>query len=161
MILPFIAVLAAYIVCGRIAGGLAPDAPLSHGALAALISFGGWLLVRVTIPLVLGNDLGFGGRAIVTNTMFATVFGLLGGALEHAATRASEPSHLDFGPQHPAARDVGDTGRRRDRIEDLVAERREIPGEGEPVADLDARSDRHRGRPRGGTSVRRRARRTR
>jgi len=42
---------------------------------------GGWLLVRVTIPLVLGNDLGFGGRAIVTNAMFATVFGLLGGAL--------------------------------------------------------------------------------
>ena len=81
MILPFIAVLAAYVVCGRIAGGLAPDAPLSHGALAALISFGGWLLVRVTIPLVLGNDLGFGGRAIVTNAMFATVFGLLGGAL--------------------------------------------------------------------------------
>ena len=59
MVLPFIAVLAAYVVCGRIAGGLAPDTPLSHGALAALISFGGWLLVRVTIPLVLGNDLGF------------------------------------------------------------------------------------------------------
>jgi hypothetical protein len=37
--------------------------------------------VRVTIPLVLGNDLGFGGRAIVTNAMFATVFGVVGGAL--------------------------------------------------------------------------------
>ena len=69
------------LVSGRIAGGLAPGTPLTHGALAALISFGGWLIVRVTIPLVFGNDVGFGGRAIVTNAMFATAFGVLGGAL--------------------------------------------------------------------------------
>ena len=88
MVIPFLAVLAAYVVSGRIAGGLAPDTPLTHGALAALISFGGWLLVRVTIPLVFGNDLGFGGRAIVTNAMFATVFGVLGGALSMRDARA-------------------------------------------------------------------------
>ena len=49
------------------------------------------LLVRVAIPLVQGDDLGFGVRAVVTNAMFATVFGLLGGALEHARTHAPEP----------------------------------------------------------------------
>jgi hypothetical protein len=81
MVLAFLLVLGAYIVCGRIAGGLAPEAPLSHGALAALISFSGWLIVRVAIPLVQGDNLGFGLRAVFTNAMFACAFGLLGGAL--------------------------------------------------------------------------------
>ena len=139
MILPFIAVLATYVVCGRIAGGLAPDAPLSHGALAALISFGGWLLVHVTIPLVLGNDLGFGGRAIVTDAICTRRSSGCSAARSACVTRALLNVTPRFGPQHSSARDVGDTGRRRDRIEDLVAERREIPREGEPVADLDAR----------------------
>jgi hypothetical protein len=76
----FVGVVVAYVVCGRVAGGLAPDAPLSHGALAALISFAGWLAVRVAIPLVQGDSLGFGLRAVITNAMFACAFGLLGGA---------------------------------------------------------------------------------
>ena len=81
MFIPFVAVLVAYVHAGRLAGAAAPDAPLSHGALAALIAFAGWLLVRVAVPLVQGDDLGFGPRAIVTNAMFAAAFGLLGGAL--------------------------------------------------------------------------------
>jgi hypothetical protein len=81
MVLPFLLVLAAYVVCGRIAGGLAPNAPLTHGAIASLVSFLGWLVVRVSVPLVQGDDLGFGVKAVVTNAMFAAVFGLLGGAL--------------------------------------------------------------------------------
>jgi hypothetical protein len=88
MILPFLLVLAAYVVCGRVAAGLAPDAPLVHGAIAALISFLGWLVVRVAIPVVQGDDLGFGLRAVVTNAMFAAVFGLLGGALGMRSARA-------------------------------------------------------------------------
>jgi hypothetical protein len=88
MVLPFLLVLVAYVVCGRVAGGLAPMAPLAHGAIAALVAFLGWLVVRVAIPLVQGDDLGFGLRAVVTNAMFATVFGLLGGALGMRDARA-------------------------------------------------------------------------
>jgi hypothetical protein len=81
MFIPFVAVLVAYVAAGRRAARAAPDAPLSHGALAALVAFAGWLLVRVAVPLVQGDDLGFGGRAIVTNAIFAAAFGLVGGAL--------------------------------------------------------------------------------
>jgi hypothetical protein len=81
MFIPFVAVLAAYVAAGRVAATAAPDTPLSHGALAALVAFAGWLLVRVAVPLVQGDDLGFGVKAIVTNAIFAAAFGLVGGAL--------------------------------------------------------------------------------
>jgi hypothetical protein len=88
MFIPFAAVLVAYVVAGRLAGLAEPEAPLTHGALAALVAFAGWLLVRVAVPLVQGDDLGFGAKAIVTNAMFAAAFGLLGGALSARDARA-------------------------------------------------------------------------
>jgi hypothetical protein len=81
MVLPFLAILAAYAIAGRGAASVAPDAPLAHGTLAALAAFAGWLVVRIAVPLLAGDDLGFGIKAVVTNAMFAAAFGLLGGAM--------------------------------------------------------------------------------
>jgi hypothetical protein len=78
LFVPFLAVLAAYLLAGRVAAQHAPDAPMTHAAIAALGAFAGWLLVRVVVPLVQGNDLGFGGRAILMNTLYAITFGILG-----------------------------------------------------------------------------------
>jgi Na+-transporting NADH:ubiquinone oxidoreductase subunit NqrE len=81
LFVPFLAVLAAYLLAGRVAAQHAPDAPMAHAALAGLGAFAGWLLVRVVVPLVQGNDLGFGARAIVTNALFAVTFGVLGAVI--------------------------------------------------------------------------------
>jgi hypothetical protein len=81
MVLPFLAILAAYALAGHAAASAASDAPLAHGALAALAAFAGWLVVRIAVPLVAGNDIGFGTKAVVTNAMFAAAFGLLGAAM--------------------------------------------------------------------------------
>jgi hypothetical protein len=78
LFIPFVAVLVAYFLAGRVAAQHAPDAPMSHASIAGLGAFAGWLLVRVVVPLVQGDDLGFGGRAIVTNALFAITFGVLG-----------------------------------------------------------------------------------
>jgi hypothetical protein len=87
MILPFLGILAAYVLAGFVAGRAAPAAPLSHGAVAALFAFGGWLLVRIVVPAVQGDHLGFGVKAVVTNAMLATAFGLFGGALSAREAR--------------------------------------------------------------------------
>lgn len=78
LFIPFLAVLLAYFLAGRVGAQHAPESPMTHASIAALGAFAGWLLVRVVVPLVQGNDLGFGGRAIVTNALFAITFGVLG-----------------------------------------------------------------------------------
>jgi hypothetical protein len=88
LFVPFIAILAAYFVAGRRSARLAHDAPLTHAACAALGAFAGWLLVRVVVPLVRGDHLGFGGRAVVTNAMFAVAFGILGATVQPGPRRA-------------------------------------------------------------------------
>jgi uncharacterized membrane protein len=80
LFVPFLFVLAAYVAGGLVAGRSAGRAPLVHGALAALAGFGGWLAVRIVVPLVRGVEFGFGLRAVFVNAMFALAFGMLGGA---------------------------------------------------------------------------------
>jgi len=80
MWLPVVAIVAAYVVAGVVAGRGAPHAPLLHGAVAAVGTFAGWLGVRVAVPLVQGDDLGFGLRTVLVNALLAIGFGLLGAA---------------------------------------------------------------------------------
>ncbi|MET0885940.1 MAG: hypothetical protein ABWX92_05760, partial [Mycetocola sp.] len=88
LFIPFVAIIAAYVLAGRWAAMAAPDAPLRHAALAALGAFAGWMVVRVLVPVVQGNDLDIGARAVVFNAMFAVAFGVLGGALRSSHARA-------------------------------------------------------------------------
>ena len=89
LFIPFLAILAAYVLAGGVAAAGTPEYPLTHAGLAALGAFAGWLVVRVVVPLVLGNDLGFGVRSVVFNAMFAVAFGVLGGALRPGRARVS------------------------------------------------------------------------
>jgi hypothetical protein len=75
---PVIALLAAYAMTGAVAARGARGAALTHGALAALGAFGGFLVVRVGVPVVQGDDLGFGVRNVVVNALLAIGFGMLG-----------------------------------------------------------------------------------
>jgi putative membrane protein (TIGR04086 family) len=80
-------VLAAYIVTGFTAGRAAPGAPFAHGAIAALIVFGGWFLVGVAVRAVQGDSLDIGVKGLVTNVLLAATFGLLGGAFSARESR--------------------------------------------------------------------------
>ena len=75
----FVAILYAYATAGYGAARARPDAPLAHGMLAGLGAFLVWLLVRLAVPLVRGDRLGFGVVAVVTNALFAVALGAAGG----------------------------------------------------------------------------------
>jgi hypothetical protein len=75
----FVAILYAYATAGYGAARTRPDAPLAHGMLAGLGAFLAWLLVRLAVPLVRGDRLGFGIVAVVTNALFAVALGAFGG----------------------------------------------------------------------------------
>lgn len=75
----FVAILYAYATAGYGAARARPDAPLAHGMLAGLGAFVAWLLVRLAVPLVRGDRLGFGIVAVVTNALFAVALGAAGG----------------------------------------------------------------------------------
>jgi hypothetical protein len=77
----FVAILYGYATAGYGAARTRPEAPLSHGMLAGLGAFLAWLLVRLAVPLVRGDRLGFGIVAVVTNALFAVALGALGGLL--------------------------------------------------------------------------------
>ena len=79
LLVAFIAILYAYATAGYGAARSRPDAPLAHGMLAGLGAFVVWLLVRLAVPLVRGDHIGFGVVAVVTNAMFAVALGALGG----------------------------------------------------------------------------------
>jgi hypothetical protein len=87
MLLPLVAILGAYVVAGHVAARGAPFTPLIHGALAALIAFGGWLAVRIVVPLVQGDALEVGLRSVVANAVLAAAFGLVGGASSTRSAR--------------------------------------------------------------------------
>jgi hypothetical protein len=87
MIVPFLAILAAYVLAGYCAGRTALAAPMSQGAVAALIAFVGWLVVRIVVPTIQGDGLGFGVKAVVTNALLAAAFCFLGGALSGREAR--------------------------------------------------------------------------
>lgn len=75
----FVAILYAYATAGYGAARARPDAPLAHGMLAGLGAFLVWLLVRLAVPLVRGDRIGFGIVAVATNALFAVALGALGG----------------------------------------------------------------------------------
>jgi len=81
VLVAFIAILYAYATAGYGAARTRPEAPLSHGMLAGLGAFLVWLLVRLAVPLVRGEHLGFGVVAVVTNALFAVALGAAGGLL--------------------------------------------------------------------------------
>ncbi len=83
----FVAILFAYVFVGFAAATFAPEAPLSNGAVAALVAFGGYLLVRVLVPVILSHDVDVSARSILLNAILATAFGMLGGALRQRDPR--------------------------------------------------------------------------
>ena len=86
--IPFVAILLAYVFAGFVAGDAAPDGPLSNGALAALVSVGGYRIVRLVVPLVLGDNIDIAAKSIVVNAILALAFGMFGGALTSRDTRS-------------------------------------------------------------------------
>lgn len=77
---PALALLAAYAITGAVAARRAGGAALAHGALSALGAFGGFLVVRVGVPVVQGDDIGFGLRNVAANALLAVGFGMVGAA---------------------------------------------------------------------------------
>jgi hypothetical protein len=83
--IPFVLILFAYAAAGYAGGRLAPDAPFTHGILAALGAFGTWLVFRVLERLARGEPLEIGPRGILTNAMFAAGLAVFGAAVSNRA----------------------------------------------------------------------------
>jgi putative membrane protein (TIGR04086 family) len=81
----FVIVLAAFLFGGLVAGDRAPDAPLTHGALAALLAFALVQGVGTARRAIAGDDINV--LAIPFNAMLAGSIGVFGGYL--ASWRAS------------------------------------------------------------------------
>jgi hypothetical protein len=78
-ILIFFGVLAAWFVAGSVAGSRALDAPLTHGSLAALAAYLGWVVLRTVAGLIDDGEPGYEGWSVVSVGLFAVAGGLLGG----------------------------------------------------------------------------------
>ena len=90
VLVAFVAILYGYATAGYGAARTRPEAPLSHGMLAGLGAFLVWLLVRLAVPLVRGEHLGFGVVAVVTNALFAVALG----AARRPARRPPRPDRV-------------------------------------------------------------------
>jgi hypothetical protein len=85
----FVVILAAFLVAGWSTGRLAPSAPLSNGALAALGAIVLWLPIRLLIwfvrddsrGLVSGEDAALSPGQLLGTAAFAAALGMLGGML--------------------------------------------------------------------------------
>ena len=94
----FILILAAYVLAGWVAGRGAPQAPLTHGALAGLGSVVLWIPIRIVIWLVReqGRGLVSGDRAalppgqVFGALVISVGLGMLGGILGAQARRRAE-----------------------------------------------------------------------
>jgi hypothetical protein len=78
-VLIFFGVLGCWFLAGSVAGARALDAPLTHGCLAALSAFVGWLVFRTVAGLVHNGHPGYQGWTVVSVALFAAACGLLGG----------------------------------------------------------------------------------
>jgi hypothetical protein len=78
-ILIFFGVLGSWFLAGSVAGSRALDAPLTHGALAALSAFVVWLVVRTAVGLIDDGEPGYEAWTAVSVGLFALACGLLGG----------------------------------------------------------------------------------
>lgn len=91
-----IALFAAYVVAGVVAGRRAPDSPLSNGLFAGVGALVLWIPLRVLIWLVRGESQGlltgsdpvFTAGQLFGSVLFAAVFGLIGGVLGARRARA-------------------------------------------------------------------------
>jgi hypothetical protein len=84
-----LALFAAYVIAGVVAGRRTPDAPLSNGLLAGVGAFVLWVPLRVLIwimrsesqGLFTGADPVFTVGQLFGQILFAAVFGLIGGII--------------------------------------------------------------------------------
>jgi hypothetical protein len=92
-----IALFAAYVIAGLVAGRRAPDSPLSNGLLAGVGALVLWIPLRVIIwaargeaqGLFTGPDPVFTAGQLFGSVLFAAVFGLVGGLIGARQARAS------------------------------------------------------------------------
>ena len=84
----YLVLLAGLVAGGRRAGRRRPDAPLTHGALAALATTGALLLAIVVVRRVAGESAP-NLVAVVFNLLMAASAGILGGLL--STRKAPEP----------------------------------------------------------------------
>lgn len=97
-----LALFAAYLVAGVVAGRRTPDAPLSNGLLAGVGAFLLWLPLRVLIwvarsesqGLFTGPDPVFTVGQLFGQILFAAIFGLIGGIIG-ARTMSSDNRSAD------------------------------------------------------------------
>jgi hypothetical protein len=76
--IPFVAILAAFVLAGHQAARTARGSPYTHGALAGLASFMAWLTLRMGTHLVLGERLlGKEGDTPLTVVLTVTTVALL------------------------------------------------------------------------------------
>jgi hypothetical protein len=95
-----LALFAAYVVAGAVAGRRTEDAPMSNGLLAGIGAVLLWLPLRVLIWIVRsesdglfsGSDPVFTFGQIFGSMLFAAVFGLIGGILGARSVRARRVS---------------------------------------------------------------------
>jgi hypothetical protein len=78
-VLIFFGVLGCWFLAGRVAGARALDSPLTHGSLAALTAFFGWLVFRTIAGLISDGEPGYEAWTVVSVALFALACGLLGG----------------------------------------------------------------------------------
>jgi len=78
-VLIFFGVLGCWFLAGRVAGSRALDSPLTHGSLAALTAFFGWLVFRTIAGLISDGEPGYEVWTVVSVALFALACGLLGG----------------------------------------------------------------------------------
>jgi hypothetical protein len=88
-VLIFFGVLACWFLAGSIAGSRALDSPLTHGSLAALTAFLGWLVFRTIAGLISDGEPGYDGWTVVSVALFAVACGLLGGVAGARRTLAA------------------------------------------------------------------------
>lgn len=92
-----VGLLCAYAAGGWRAGSLAPDAPLTNGALAGLGAFAMWIPIRIAIwavrpgraPLVGGTDPVFDVGSVFGAVVLASVVGILGALAAARRARTS------------------------------------------------------------------------
>jgi hypothetical protein len=78
-VLIFFGVLGCWFLAGSVAGSRALDSPLTHGALAALSAFFGWLVFRTIAGLIDDGEPGYEVWTVGSVALFALACGLIGG----------------------------------------------------------------------------------
>lgn len=93
ILLFYVVVLAGLVLGGRLAGLRRPEAPLTHGALAALAAYAALALVTTAVRIGDGDVVDPVG--LLFNAFMAASAGILGGLLaaRRSASQRSEPAH--------------------------------------------------------------------